>query len=78
MTSASRVARLGRRIAIAVSGGVVVVAGAAMLVLPGPGLVTVAVGLSILSLEFERPRRVLALMKARFAGLVQKVRGRAS
>jgi uncharacterized protein (TIGR02611 family) len=59
------VLRLGRRIAIAIGGGFVVLAGVAMLVLPGPGILTIALGLAILSLEFERPRRWLQHMKDR-------------
>jgi hypothetical protein len=55
--------RLGRRIGIAIGGGAVIAAGAAMLVLPGPGIVTIALGLGILSLEFERPRIWLQRMK---------------
>jgi hypothetical protein len=59
------VLRLGRRIGIAIAGGAVIAAGAAMLVLPGPGLVVIALGLGILSLEFERPRVWLARLKAK-------------
>lgn len=66
--------RLGRRIAIGIAGGVVVVAGAIMLVVPGPGLVTIALGLAILSLEFERPRVWLARMKARGVELKDRFR----
>jgi len=36
-----------------------------MLVLPGPGTVTILLGLGILSLEFERPRVWLAHLKAK-------------
>jgi hypothetical protein len=57
--------RLGRRIGIAIAGGAVIAAGAALLVLPGPGLLVIALGLGILSLEFERPRLWLARLKAR-------------
>ena len=59
------VLRLGRRIGIAIAGGAVIAAGAALLVLPGPGLVVIALGLGILSLEFERPRVWLAKLKAK-------------
>ncbi|MET0280945.1 MAG: PGPGW domain-containing protein [Steroidobacteraceae bacterium] len=60
-----RLLRLGRRIGIAIGGGVVIAAGAAMLVLPGPGIVTIVLGLGILSLEFERPRVWLHRLKAK-------------
>ena len=57
--------RLGRRIGIAIAGGVTMAAGFAMLALPGPGIVTIVLGLAILSQEFERPRIWLARLKAR-------------
>ena len=37
----------------------VAVAGVVMLVTPGPGIVTIAVGLGILGSEFQAPRRAL-------------------
>jgi len=65
--------RLGRRIGIAIAGGVVTIAGVVLAVplIPGPGLLLVLLGLGILSLEFERPRHMLAWLKAR--GLRLKV-----
>ncbi len=68
-----RFLRLGRRIGIAIAGGAVIAAGVAMLVLPGPGIVVIALGLAILSLEFERPRVWLAQMKAKGLELKDKV-----
>jgi uncharacterized protein (TIGR02611 family) len=44
------------RAGIAIVGGVVVLAGVAMLVLPGPGLLTIAAGLALLALEFQAAR----------------------
>jgi hypothetical protein len=46
--------------------------GAALLVLPGPGLVVIALGLFILSAEFVWAKRLLDRMK----GEAQKVRDR--
>jgi len=40
------------RVAVVVAGFVVVLAGLAMIVLPGPGLPVLAVGLAVLALEF--------------------------
>jgi hypothetical protein len=60
-----QVMRLGRRIGIAIAGGLVTTAGVAMLALPGPGILTVVLGLAILSQEFELPRVWLARLKAR-------------
>jgi hypothetical protein len=65
--------RLGRRIGIAIAGGVVIAAGVAMLALPGPGILTIVLGLAILSQEFERPRVWLARIKARGVKLKNKV-----
>jgi Putative transmembrane protein (PGPGW) len=67
------VMRLGRRIAIGLAGGLVLAAGVAMLVLPGPGIVVIALGLAILSLEFERPRVWLARLKAKGTQLKQRL-----
>ena len=50
------------KVAVTVTGPVVVLAGVAMLVLPGPGLVVIAGGLAVLALEYRWARRVLALM----------------
>jgi len=47
------------RIGIAGFGFVVVLAGVAMLVLPGPGLLVIAIGLGILALEFAWAERLL-------------------
>jgi Putative transmembrane protein (PGPGW) len=72
----NHVLRLGRRIGIALAGGVVIAAGVAMLVLPGPGILAIVLGLGILSLEFERPRILLAQLKARALALKHKVERR--
>jgi tellurite resistance protein TerC len=57
--------RLGRRIGIAIAGSLVVAIGVAMIVLPGPAILVIPLGLGILSLEFERPRIWLARIKAK-------------
>lgn len=67
-----RVFRLGKRVAIAIAGGVVILAGVIMLVIPGPGILTIALGLGILSLEFERPRIWLHRMKERGLAIKDK------
>ncbi|HXV14051.1 MAG TPA: PGPGW domain-containing protein [Candidatus Krumholzibacteria bacterium] len=55
--------RTARRIVIAVIGVTVVLLGIAMLVLPGPGLLTIVGGLAILGLEFAFAKRWLARIK---------------
>lgn len=46
------IGRSSKRIAVSVVGAVFVVGGVAMLVLPGPGLIIVALGLAILGTEY--------------------------
>jgi tellurite resistance protein TerC len=55
--------RAARRIAVAVIGSTIVLLGVAMLVLPGPGLLTIVLGLMLLGLEFAFARRWLATIK---------------
>jgi tellurite resistance protein TerC len=72
------VLRFGKRVAIAIAGGAVLLAGVAMLVLPGPAIVVIPLGLGILSLEFERPRVWLAQLKARAVDLKHRLQARRS
>ena len=46
------IGRSAKRVAVAVVGGALVVLGLAMLVLPGPALVVIPIGLAMLSLQF--------------------------
>lgn len=57
-----RVRGLVVKTVVTVLGPVVVLVGAAMTVLPGPGLVVIALGLGLLALEYEWARRALVLM----------------
>ena len=52
------------RAGVALVGGAVVIAGVAMLVLPGPGLLAIAAGLALLAVEFQAARD----LRDRFAG----------
>lgn len=45
--------RYFRKIVFALGGFILIVIGVALLALPGPGLVVIALGLFVLSLEFE-------------------------
>ena len=65
LTQAKRVVKI-------VVGFTVLAAGAAMLLLPGPGMVTIAIGLTILSAEFVWARRWLGRMK-RHAGTARDI-----
>ncbi len=44
--------RSSKRIAVTIVGGIFVLGGIAMLVLPGPGIVVVAIGFAILGTEY--------------------------
>jgi len=61
------IGRSSKLIAVSVVGGALVAAGLAMLVLPGPGIVVVALGFAVLGTEYawaaaalERTKRVAA------------------
>lgn len=60
-------ARILRRAAIAVAGSTVLLVGVALLVLPGPAVVVIPLGLGILALEFAWARNILEGVRARFA-----------
>jgi lysine biosynthesis protein LysW len=51
--------RLAWRLVVAVVGGTVLLLGLALIVLPGPAIVVVPIGLAILGLEFAWARRLL-------------------
>ena len=63
-----------RRIAISIVGGTVLLIGIAMLVLPGPGLVVIPLGLAILGIEFAWARAWLRKVKTRTAVVVNALR----
>jgi Putative transmembrane protein (PGPGW) len=57
--------RFGRRLLVGLTGGLAVAAGLVMLVLPGPGLVTIALGFGVLGREFTWAARANARVRAR-------------
>ncbi len=62
------------KVGVTLAGPLVIAAGVAMLVLPGPGLVVMALGAALLALEYDWARRVLTscgrmLNKARLAAV---------
>lgn len=52
------VQKLARRIVIGVAGGAIVAVGGLLMVLPGPGLIVVLIGIIVLSKEFEWAQRL--------------------
>lgn len=63
-----------RRLATTAAGTVVIAVGVAMLVLPGPGLVTIALGLSILGREHAWAAALERRARARVAAAVRRAR----
>jgi tellurite resistance protein TerC len=66
--------RWARRIAVALVGGTVLAIGVALLVLPGPALVVIPLGLAILSVEFAWARRWLRKAKQGSSDLVNRIK----
>jgi len=54
-----------RRLIVIVAGFTILVAGIAMIVLPGPAIVVIPIGLAILATEFVWARKLLATVKTR-------------
>ena len=69
-------ARAVRRGGVFLVGMILLVAGAAMLVLPGPGIAVILLGLVVLSAEFQWARRVLEWFRERFTDLKDQARAR--
>ena len=75
---AKLVARNSKRIAVTVFGAVLVLAGVAMLVLPGPGIVVVALGFAVLGTEYAWAARALERTKSAAARAGKRGRNGAS
>ena len=65
-----------RRIVVAVIGGTVFLIGIAMIVLPGPAIIVIPIGLGILGIEFAWARYWLRKLRATAHEVVRRVRGR--
>lgn len=72
------IGRSSKRIAVSIVGGVFVLGGLAMLVLPGPGIVVVVIGFAILGTEYAWAATALERTKdmAARAGNLAKSTGR--
>ena len=57
------IARNSKRVAVTIAGFAVLLAGIAMLVLPGPGIVVIIAGLAILGTEYVWAQRLLRIAK---------------
>lgn len=56
-----------RRVGVGVAGGLLIIVGVVLLVLPGPGLLVIAAGLAVLATEFTWASRLLVRLRARIA-----------
>ena len=65
-----------RRASILVLGSVIMIAGVAMLVLPGPGLLVMGVAVAVLALEFDWAKRVADRATSATKSLVKRFRHR--
>ena len=69
-------ARAVRRGGVFLVGMTLLAAGAAMLVLPGPGIAVILLGLVVLSAEFQWAQRVLAWLRERASNLKDQAQAR--
>jgi putative transmembrane protein PGPGW len=65
-----------RRIVVAVIGGTILVIGIAMVILPGPAIIVIPIGLGVLGLEFAWARYWLRKLRVTATDMVNRVRGR--
>lgn len=70
--------RQARRVAVLVVGGTVLAVGVALIVLPGPAVVVIPVGLAILAVEFAWARRSLKRIRDAADGAQQRLFGQAN
>jgi uncharacterized protein (TIGR02611 family) len=68
--------RSGKRIAVTIAGFAVLLAGVAMLVLPGPGVLVIIGGLAILATEYVWAQRLLATAKEKASQAKDAVLGK--
>jgi tellurite resistance protein TerC len=65
--------RLARKFGVTLGGGVLLLAGVAMLVLPGPGILVIIAGLAVLATEYAWAKRPLDAMRDRARRLRERV-----
>jgi tellurite resistance protein TerC len=63
-----------RRVTVFFAGGVILTIGVVMLVLPGPAIVFIPLGLAILAIEFRWARKWLVTCRQWLRGRFQKIR----
>jgi uncharacterized protein (TIGR02611 family) len=65
----------GRRIGVTIAGGVLVIGGLVMLVLPGPGVLVIIAGFAILATEYVWAQRALNFTKRKAGETKDKAKG---
>jgi uncharacterized protein (TIGR02611 family) len=70
------VGRAVKRGGVFIVGMALLLAGVAMLVLPGPGIAAIVLGLVVLSAEFKWAQRILTWARERFTALKQEAQAR--
>ena len=65
----------GRKLIVGVVGATVLAVGVLMIILPGPAIVVIPLGLAILAAEFAWARRWLRQLRERSRQVVGQVRG---
>jgi tellurite resistance protein TerC len=70
--------RTGRKVVIAMVGSTLLLLGMAMVVLPGPAVVVIPLGLGILAVEFAWARRWVNRLQGSSSKLVSHLRGTAA
>lgn len=65
---------LWRQVVVSVAGGIILIIGIVMLVVPGPAIIFIPLGLAILASEFRWARKWLLTARQWLRGRFQKVR----
>lgn len=76
LSIANIVKKHGKRAGIFVVGWVILLAGIAMLVLPGPGLLVIIAGLSVLAIEFAWAEKLRDQAKDKAIAAAEKAKSR--
>jgi uncharacterized protein (TIGR02611 family) len=69
-----RVLRILRKVGVAVVGGIVVAIGLTLIVLPGPAIVVVPLGVAILATEFIWAQRLLLRIRSFTARVLERMK----
>jgi len=65
--------RIARRIGVGLLGGTVLLIGVALIVLPGPAILVIPLGLTILALEFDWAKTLLRKFRTMAASFRKKL-----